>query len=76
MMKQPAENTNATVAEAKAARARATPASPDPADIRGEVAKLAYQLWQERQGEGGSAEQDWLRAETIVANQLTAKSTA
>lgn len=28
-----------------------------------EIARLAYLLWQARGGQGGSAEDDWLRAE-------------
>ena len=76
MMKQPAENTNATATEVKAAAVRATPVSIDPDEIREEVAKVAYQLWQERQGGAGSAKEDWHLAETIVANRLNAISTA
>jgi hypothetical protein len=45
-------------------------------EIQEEVAKLAYQLWQERHGEGGSAEQDWLQAQAIVVMRLAAKITA
>ena len=29
----------------------------------GEIARLAYLFWQERGGQGGSAEDDWFRAE-------------
>jgi hypothetical protein len=76
MMKQPAENPNATLAEVKTASARAMPVSTDSSEIQEEVANLAYQLWQERQDEGGSAEEDWLRAETIVRNRLKARTTA
>ncbi|HZO56288.1 MAG TPA: DUF2934 domain-containing protein [Bryobacteraceae bacterium] len=76
MMKQPAENTNATVAEAEAASARTTPVSLQAADIREQVAKVAYQLWQERQGAGGSPEEDWRRAEEIVAKRWAATSKA
>jgi hypothetical protein len=56
MMNQPAENPNATVAEMEAAAARATPVSTDSPQIQEEVAKVAYQLWQERPAEGGLAE--------------------
>ena len=28
-----------------------------------EVARIAYSYWESRAGEGGSAEEDWLRAE-------------
>jgi hypothetical protein len=76
MMKQPAENPNATLAEAEAASARTRQISTDSSEIHEEVANLAYQLWQERQGQGGSAEEDWFRAETIVKNRLKARSTA
>ena len=30
------------------------------------VAKLAYSYWESRGGQGGSAEQDWLRAEAEI----------
>jgi len=35
-------------------------------DVREEIAKLAYLLWEERGGIGGSPEEDWLRAEQEV----------
>ena len=74
MMKQPAENTNATLAEIEAAAARALPISVDSAEIQEQVAKLAYELWQKRQGERGTAEEDWFRAEAIVWNLSFAKN--
>jgi hypothetical protein len=77
MMKQPAENANATAEEERATWARAVPLSRNSPSIREEVAKIAYQHWQERQGRGGgSPEEDWLRAETIVRNRLTARTKA
>ena len=76
MMKQPAENANATMPESEMATATAIPISGDSSEIQAEVAKLAYQLWQKRQGEGGSTEDDWFRAETIVRNRITATSKA
>jgi hypothetical protein len=33
------------------------------------VQALAYQLWQERGGQGGSPEDDWHRAEQMLAEQ-------
>ena len=30
------------------------------------ISKLAHALWEARGGEGGSPEQDWLRAEEIL----------
>jgi hypothetical protein len=33
---------------------------------RDEVARLAYSYWDARGGEGGSAEEDWLRAEQAL----------
>jgi hypothetical protein len=35
----------------------------DPVAEREEIARLAYLYWESRGGEGGSAEEDWLRAE-------------
>jgi hypothetical protein len=73
MMKQPAENTNATVAEEEGTRERAVPLSINCLTIREEVEKLAYWHWQERQGRGaGSADDDWFRAEKIVRHRLSA----
>jgi len=41
-------------------------------DIRGEIARLAYLLWEARGGFGGSPEDDWLRAEQeILARSRT-----
>jgi hypothetical protein len=31
------------------------------------IARLAYTYWQSRRGEGGSAEEDWARAEREIA---------
>jgi Protein of unknown function (DUF2934) len=31
-----------------------------------EISKLAHALWEARGGEGGSPEEDWLRAEEIL----------
>jgi hypothetical protein len=76
MMKQPAENTNATREEIEAARARATPISHDPTVITEEVARIAYQCWRDRGSVGGSPEEDWFRAEQIVRDRLHAALTA
>jgi hypothetical protein len=76
MMKQPAENANATPEEVEATRARAVPIFYDSPVIREEIAKLAYQYWKQREGIGGSPEEDWFRAEKIVRNRLKAALTA
>ena len=76
MMKQPAENTNATPEEVGATLARAVPVFPDSQVIREEVVKLAYKYWLEREGVGGSPEEDWFRAEETVRNRLKATLTA
>jgi len=34
--------------------------------IQEEIARLAYLLWEERGGVGGSPEEDWLRAEQEI----------
>jgi hypothetical protein len=40
--------------------------------IETEIARLAYFLWEARNGNGGSAEEDWLRAEQeILARSST-----
>jgi len=45
-------------------------ASPDASPDREEIASLAYSFWVERGYQGGSPEEDWLRAE----QQLSALS--
>jgi hypothetical protein len=76
MMKQPAENANATPEEVEATRAREVPIFHDSPVITEEVAKLAYEYWKERGGIGGFPEEDWFRAEKIVRNRLNAALTA
>ena len=76
MMKQPAENANATSEEVEAARARAAPIFYASPAVREEIATLAYKYWQERKGVGGSPEEDWLQAEKTVRNRLKAALTA
>ncbi len=49
-------------------------ASLDPAKEREEIARLAYLLWEARGGQGGSAEEDWLRAEREVMRRRAALS--
>jgi hypothetical protein len=40
--------------------------SADNAPARDEISKLAYSYWQARGGNGGSAEEDWYRAEQEI----------
>ncbi len=37
--------------------------------LRDEIALLAYSYWEERGCQGGSAEDDWLRAEQVVLSR-------
>ena len=41
-----------------------------------EIAQLAYSYWEARGYQGGSPEEDWLRAEHEIRSQLTAGATA
>ena len=41
-----------------------------PRPAREEIAKLAYSYWEGRGGEGGSALEDWVRAERELADLL------
>lgn len=75
MMKQPAENTNATLQEIECAIERASRILQDSPTITEEVAKLAYTYWQERNGLHGSPEEDWFRAEKFVRSRLKAMVT-
>ena len=70
------ENTNATSAEAETALARVLPNFPGSQEVREEIAALAYHYWQEREAKDGSPDEDWFRAEKIVHNRLTARTTA
>lgn len=45
---------------------------PDPA----ETARLAYSYWEARSCQGGSAEEDWLRAEQELRNRTVAAAKA
>jgi hypothetical protein len=38
------------------------------------IARLAYSYWEARGRQGGSAEEDWLRAETEIRNALAARA--
>jgi hypothetical protein len=49
----------ATARASAAAPKTARVPEPDPA----EIGRLAYSYWEQRGGQGGSAEEDWLRAE-------------
>lgn len=51
----PAADTNVTPQQAAPTH--------DPTPEREEIAKMAYSYWEERGGQGGSEEEDWLRAE-------------
>ena len=75
MMKQPAENTNATRQEVECTIERASRIRQNSQTITEEVAKLAYSYWQERNDVDGSPDEDWFRAEKFVRNRITATVT-
>lgn len=64
MMKQPAENSNATFEEAAEAARRSAPLPKDP--DHDEIAEVARSLYESRGGSGGSPEADWFEACEIV----------
>jgi len=72
MMKQPAENTNATVEEVKRAAERSMPLRRDP--DHDEIADVARQLWNNRGGSAGSPEADWFEACEIVRKRRAAST--
>jgi hypothetical protein len=41
-------------------------------DVRDDIARLAYLFWEERGGNGGSPEEDWLRAEQEILTRSRA----
>ena len=57
----------------KAAPLNDSSANSQPAPIQeiphDEIARLAYAYWEQRGGEGGSAEEDWARAEQELRRQ-------
>jgi hypothetical protein len=48
------------------------PSTAAESDIQGEIARLAYFLWEARGGVGGSPEEDWLRAEQEILTRSKA----
>jgi hypothetical protein len=61
---EPATNTGfAAPATAEPVAETAVAAAPS----REEIARLAYSLWEARGHQGGSPEEDWLRAEQMLA---------
>lgn len=70
MMKQPAENANATPEEAEEAVRRAEPLPRDP--DHEEIAEVARSLYEARGCRGGSPEADWLEACEIVRQRRAA----
>ena len=70
MMKQPAENPNATFEEATEAERRSMPLPIDP--DHDEIAAVARSLYNARGGSGGSPEADWFEACEIVRKRRAA----
>jgi hypothetical protein len=66
------ESISTTVSRSDAARAGAT----DPTIDRDTVARLAYSYWEARGFAGGSAEEDWLRAERELREGIAASADA
>lgn len=47
------------------------PPAPQPSEpSREEIARLAYTYWESRNHQGGSAEEDWLRAERELRSRV------
>ncbi len=64
---------------AKPVTAPAAAADPAEAAIRpthDEIARLAYSYWEARGHQGGSPEEDWVRAEQELLSQQAASATA
>ncbi len=49
---------------------------PAPHPTHDEIARLAYSYWEARGGSGGSALEDWLRAERELIARIDATQTA
>jgi hypothetical protein len=62
------------VAESAAAAPAPTSTSEDPASEREAIARLAYSYYEARGYQGGSAEEDWLRAEAEYRSRHAARS--
>ena len=63
-----------TAAKTRTPRARTTAPSAaiSPAPSREEIARLAYSFWEARACQGGSPEEDWLRAELQLSARVAA----
>ena len=75
MMKQPAENPNATPLDEKRSAERAVPAR-NPALEYEEIEAEARRLCDERGGEGQCTHDEWRRAAELVRNRKTSLSKA
>jgi hypothetical protein len=68
---------NAAGRKSGAAEARARDAGAPALELdREEVARLAFSYWEGRGGQGGSAEEDWLRAEEALRQRLQPRGRA
>jgi hypothetical protein len=74
-MKTPEENIRKKRASS-AANNEATNVANDAALDQEAIALLAYFYWEARDGQNGSPEEDWLRAEAELRNRLAAAAAA
>ena len=56
------------------AETQAAPVTAQPALDQAEIARLAHSYWLERGGQGGSAEEDWQRAENALKARFAGKT--
>jgi len=69
-------NQNAKTAAPAAGVGEMTPGVAEMSADREQIAHLAYSYWEARGREGGSPEQDWLRAEQELRGKRTASAIA
>jgi hypothetical protein len=75
MMKQPADNTNATPQEERQSARRVTPAY-DPTEEYAEIEAEVRRMASTTGSEGTPATEDWNRAAEFVRNRRTSRSKA
>jgi len=69
---KPATTRRSSVAAQPAAPAAATPVAAPAQLTREEIARLAYSYWEARGYQGGSPDEDWVRAERELSTAVTA----
>jgi hypothetical protein len=65
-MTEEAAKAGSATLPAQQGNAASTSADPQTLELEQQIRELAYHLYEQRAGQNGSAEQDWLQAEAMV----------